>query len=138
MCSSGTRSLTVVVEEVGIDWLPHLFTAMELSIGRTGPDQRDDEIRPSHLVVGQSYTLPLTPAEYVRRQIRVTPLPATHPLQGVIEHIPPEVLCFSSDYPHVEGSASAVELCERQLASAQVSDDVRAGFFGGVGELLGV
>ncbi len=130
--------LTVVVEEVGIDWLPHLFTAMELSIGRTGRDQHDDEVRPSHLVVGESYTLPLSPAEYVRRQIRVTPLPATHPLQGVIEHIPPEVLCFSSDYPHVEGSASAVELCERQLASANVGEDVRAGFFGGVGELLGV
>ena len=130
--------LTVVVEEVGIDWLPHLFTAMDLSIGRTGPDLHDDQVRPSHLVVGDSYHLPLAPTEYVRRQIRVTPLPATHPLQGVIEQIPPEVLCFSSDYPHVEGSASAVELCERQLAKAGVDDDVRAGFFGGVGELLGV
>jgi predicted TIM-barrel fold metal-dependent hydrolase len=70
--------------------------------------------------------------------VRVTPLPATHPLQGVIEQVPPEILCFSSDYPHVEGSASAVELCSRQLASANVSDDVRNAFFGGVGELLGV
>jgi predicted TIM-barrel fold metal-dependent hydrolase len=129
--------LTVVVEEVGIDWLPHLFTAMDLSIGRTGPDLRDGEVRPSHLVVGESYRLPLAPTDYIRRQVRVTPLPATHPLQGVIEHVP-EVLCFSSDYPHVEGSASAVELCERQLASAKVSDEVRTAFFGGVGELLGV
>jgi hypothetical protein len=52
--------------------------------------------------------------------------------------VPPEILCFSSDYPHVEGSASAVELCSRQLTSAGVSDDVRSAFFGGVGELLGV
>jgi uncharacterized protein len=130
--------LTVVVEEVGIDWLPHLFTAMELSIGRTPREMQDDEFRPSHLVSGDSYTLPLRPVEYVRRQIRVTPLPATHPLDGVIQHIPPEVLCFSSDYPHVEGSASAVELCERQLVSAKVGPDVRDAFFGGVGELLGV
>ena len=130
--------LTVVVEEVGIDWLPHLFTAMDLSIGHTGRDLHDDQMRPSHLVVGDSYTLPLAPTDYVRRQVRVTPLPATHPLEGVIAHVPPEVLCFSSDYPHVEGSASAVELCQRQLTSAGVSDDVRAGFFGGVGELLGV
>ena len=130
--------LTVVVEEVGIDWLPHLLTAMELSIGRTGRDQHDDQVRPSHLVVGDSYDLPLAPVDYVRRQVRVTPLPATHPIAGVIPHIPPEILCFSSDYPHVEGSASAVELCERQLASAGVDDDVRAGFFGGVGDLLGV
>jgi len=54
----------------------------------------------------------------------------------VIEQIPPEILCFSSDYPHVEGASDAVALCDRQLAS--FSDDVRAGFFGGVGELLGV
>ena len=117
--------LTVVVEEVGIDWLPHLLTAMDLSIGRTGADLHDDEFRPSHLVLGDSYTLPLAPVEYVRRQVRVTPLPATHPIQGVIEQVPPEILCFSSDYPHVEGSASAVELCERQLASAKCRDDVR-------------
>ena len=37
-----------------------------------------------------------------------------------------------------EGSASAVELCQRQLSSAGVSDDVRASFFGGVADLLGV
>ena len=130
--------LTVVVEEVGIDWLPHLLMAMDLSIGRTGRDQHDDEVRPSHLVMGQTYRLPLAPVDYVRRQIRVTPLPATHPIAGVIEHVPPEILCFSSDYPHVEGSASAVELCERQLVTAGVGDDVRAAFFGGVADRLGV
>jgi predicted TIM-barrel fold metal-dependent hydrolase len=130
--------LAVVVEEVGIDWLPHLLTAMDLSIGRTGADQHDDEVRPSHLVMGATYRLPLAPVDYVRRQIRVTPLPATHPISGVIEHIPPEILCFSSDYPHVEGSASAVELCERQLATAGVGPDVRSSFFGGVADLLGV
>jgi predicted TIM-barrel fold metal-dependent hydrolase len=131
-------NLTFVIEEVGIDWLPHLMTVMDLSIGRSPEVMHDDQFRPSHLVPNESYKLPLEPTDYIRRQIRVTPLPATHPIQGVIEHIPPEVLCFSSDYPHVEGSASAVELCERQLAKAGVSDDVRASFFGGVGELLGV
>ena len=95
-------------------------------------------VRPSHLTMGDTYDLPLSPIDYVRRQVRVTPLPASNDLGRVIPHVPPEVLCFSSDYPHVEGSASAVELCERQLASAGVSDDVKASFFGGVGELLGV
>ena len=132
-------NLTVVVEEVGIDWLPHLLTAIDLSIGRTGrrPARRPSTGRATSSS-GDSYHLPLAPVEYVRRQVRVTPLPATHPIQGVIEHVPTEVLCFSSDYPHVEGAASAVDLCERQLASANVGDDVRASFFGGVGELLGV
>ena len=48
------------------------------------------------------------------------------------------MLCFSTDYPHVEGASDAVALCSRQLDLAGVDDDVRAGFFGGVGDLLGV
>ncbi len=132
-------NLNVVIEEVGIDWLPHLLTAMEPSIGRTGPDLRDDEFRPSHLVV-RRHLHAAAGADGVR-----APPGARHaaaglePDPGVIEHVPPEVLCFSSDYPHVEGSASAVELCERQLDSARCRrDEARSAFFGGVGELLGV
>ena len=128
--------LTVVVEEVGIDWLPHLVSAMELSIGRVPGPLRDGSYRPSHLVMGKTYTLPLAPVDYLRRQVRVTPLPASHPLHPVIDQVPPELLCFSSDYPHVEGSDSAVEIYERQLAGA--SDTVRRGFFGGVADLIGV
>jgi predicted TIM-barrel fold metal-dependent hydrolase len=129
--------LNVVIEEVGIDWLPYVLSAMEASIGRTTLP-RDDEFRPSHLSVGDTYTLPLTPTEYVQRQVRVTPLPASNPIGRVITNVPPEVLCFSSDYPHVEGSASAVELCERQLAEVHADDALRAAFFSDVGDLLGV
>ena len=128
--------LTVVVEEVGIDWLPHLVSALELSIGRVPGDLRDDSYRPSHLVMGQTYNLPLAPVDYLRRQVRVTPLPASHPFRPVMDQVPPELLCFSSDYPHVEGSDSAVEIFERQLAGA--SEGVRSDFFGGVAELIGV
>jgi predicted TIM-barrel fold metal-dependent hydrolase len=129
--------LNVVIEEVGIDWLPYVLSAMEASIGHTTLP-RDDEFRPSHLSVGDTYTLPLTPTEYVRRQVRVTPLPASNPIGRVITNVPPEVLCFSSDYPHVEGSASAVELCSRQLDEVDADPALRGAFFGGVGELLGV
>jgi len=129
--------LNVVIEEVGIDWLPYVLSAMEASIGRTTLP-RDDEFRPSHLSVGDSYTLPLTPSEYVQRQVRVTPLPASNPIGRVISNVPPEVLCFSSDYPHVEGSASAVELCQRQLDEVHADDALRAAFFSDVGDLLGV
>lgn len=129
-------NLTVVVEEVGIDWLPHLVAALDGSIGRKPEVLVDSEYRPSHLVMGETYTLPLAPVDYLRRQVRVTPLPAAHALEPVMNQIPPEILCFSSDYPHVEGASDAVALCERQLAG--FSDDVRACFFGGVGDLLGV
>jgi predicted TIM-barrel fold metal-dependent hydrolase len=128
--------LTVVVEEVGIDWLPHLVHTLELSVGRNAPVLEDGEYRPSHLVMGETYDLPLAPVDYLVRQVRVTPLPASHPIHPVIDVVPHELLCFSSDFPHVEGSSSAVDLLEKQLAGA--SDKVKRDFFGGVGELIGV
>ena len=129
--------LTVVVEEVGVDWLPHLVSALDAAIGRKPEVLVDDEYRPSNLVVGKTYTLPLTPVEYLRRQVRVTPLPALHPIEPILRSsVPPEILCFSSDYPHVEGASDAVALCERQLAPFDTM--TRETFFGGVAELLGV
>jgi predicted TIM-barrel fold metal-dependent hydrolase len=128
--------LTVVVEEVGIDWLPHLVAAMDLSVGRKPEALIDDEYRPSHLVIGDTYKLPLAPVDYLRRQVRVTPLVAWHPIRAVLDQVPPELLCFSSDYPHVEGAADAVQICERQLAG--VSSEMRALFYEGVGSVLQV
>jgi predicted TIM-barrel fold metal-dependent hydrolase len=128
--------LTVVVEEVGIDWLPHLVAALDGAIGRKPEILVDDEYRPANLTMGDTYRLPLAPTEYLRRQVRVTPLPAAHPIDAILRQVPPELLCFSSDYPHVEGASDAVALSERQLVG--FDDDVRAGFFGGVAELLGV
>ena len=93
----------------------------------------DGEFRPDF--AGSAYKLPLAPSEYLRRQVRVTPLVVSQPLMPVLE-MAPEMLCFSSDYPHVEGTSDAVALCERQMSD--VSGDVRAAFYGGVGELIGL
>lgn len=128
--------LVVVAEEVGIDWLPHLVTTLEVSIGRTPPVLMDGEYRPGHLVEGESYRLPLTPTEYLQRQVRVSPLPASQPISGVLRQVPPELLCFCSDYPHVEGTANAVDICLRQLDG--VDEAVQRAFFGGAGDLIGV
>ena len=97
---------------------------------------QDGEFRPSNLVVGESYTLPLTPLEYLQRQVRVTPLPTSQPIDTVIQQVPPELLCFSTDFPHVEGAADPIAIFERQLAGQP--DSVREAFFGGVGELIGI
>lgn len=126
--------LIVLVEEVGIDWLPHLLTTLDVSIGHTPTELRDEHYRPSHLTFGGTYSLPLTPSEYLRRQVRVTPLAASQVLRSVLDSVPPEMLCFSSDYPHVEGSDHAVEIFERQLHG--IDEPVRAAFFGGVADLL--
>jgi predicted TIM-barrel fold metal-dependent hydrolase len=128
--------LTVVVEEVGIDWLPPLVAALEATIGRRPTHIQDGEFRPANLVPGDSYTLPLTPLEYLRRQVRVTPLPNSQPIDAVIQQVPPELLCFSSDFPHVEGSADPVAVFEHQLEGQP--DTVRDAFFGGVGDLIGL
>ena len=65
--------LVVVVEEVGIDWLPHLVTTLEVMVGRTPEVLHDGEYRPGNLERG-GYRLPLTPTEYLHRQVRVSPL----------------------------------------------------------------
>ncbi len=126
--------LTVVVEEVGVSWLPHFLAVLDHGVGRTqSSDLEDGEYRPDF--AGSAYKLPLAPSEYLRRQVRVTPLVASQPLRPALDAAP-EMLCFSSDYPHVEGTAKAVELCERQLHG--VSDSIRSDFYGGVGEMIGI
>jgi len=127
--------LTVVVEEVGISWLPHLLGILDHAVGHTRPAiLNDGEYRPDF--AGPAYNLPLAPSEYLRRQVRVTPLVVSQPLHPTIDLVPPEMLCFSSDYPHVEGTADAVAVCERQLAN--MSKQARTAFYGGIGEMIGL
>ena len=127
--------LVVVAEEVGIDWLPHLVTTLEVMVGRTPEILHDGEYRPGNLERG-GYRLPLTPTEYLQRQVRASPLPASQPIAGVLEQVPPDLLAFCSDYPHVEGTTDAVAICERQLRD--VDAHVRESFFAGAGDLIGV
>lgn len=127
--------LTLIVEEVGISWLPHLLATLDQGVGRAPRDVLDDgEYRPDF--AGPAYNLPLAPSEYLRRQVRVTPLVASQPLHPTIDLVPPEMLCFSSDYPHVEGTGDAMAVCARQLT--QMSDEARATFYGGVADLIGL
>jgi predicted TIM-barrel fold metal-dependent hydrolase len=129
------RKLTVIVEEVGISWLPHLVGMLDHAVGLAKRDLlADGEFRPDF--AGPAYKLPLKPSEYLRRQVTVTPLVVNEPLAPVLDRVAPEMLCFSSDYPHVEGTASAVQICERQLSS--YAPNVRETFYGGVGARIGL
>ena len=126
--------LTLIVEEVGISWLPHLLDVLDQGVGRGASAVLDEsEFRPDF--AGSAYTLPLSPSEYLRRQVRVTPLVATQPLHPIIDLVP-EMMCFSSDYPHLEGTGDAKAVCDRQLQG--MSDEVRHAFYGGVGEMMGL
>lgn len=126
--------LTIVVEEVGISWLPHLLAVLDHAVGQADRTVLNDgEFRPDF--AGKSYDLPRKPSEYLRRQVRVTPLVINEPLRPTLEAAP-EMLCFSSDYPHVEGTADAVAICERQLGDVGAS--TRESFYSGVGDLIGL
>jgi predicted TIM-barrel fold metal-dependent hydrolase len=70
--------------------------------------------------------LPLEPSEYVRRQLRFTPFPG-EPVGWMIEHGGPELFCFSSDYPHIEGTRDPVARFEATLDG--VDDDTLDRFY---------
>ena len=109
--------LTVVFAEHGIDWIMPATMRMD-ALASPGL---------SPLLLGE-YRLPLLPSEYVRRNIRVTPLPVAHELPNITLEWMPEVPIFSSDYPHFEGSGDPAGHYEKELAS--VSDEARLAFMG--------
>jgi len=72
--------------------------------------------------------LELTPSEYVRRQVRVTPYPH-EPAGWIIRNSGPEVCLFSSDYPHVEGGRNPLKRFEASLDAEDCTADEREGFY---------
>jgi predicted TIM-barrel fold metal-dependent hydrolase len=110
-------TLTVVFAEHGIDWITPATLRMD-ALATPGL---------SPLLLGE-YRLPLTPAEYVRRNIRVTPLPVPHESPLATLEALPEIPIFSSDYPHFEGSGDPMGHYDKQLAP--VAPELRASFLG--------
>jgi predicted TIM-barrel fold metal-dependent hydrolase len=70
--------------------------------------------------------LPMEPSDYVRRQLRFTPFPG-EPVGWMIEHGGPELFCFSSDYPHPEGTRDPVGRFEATLDG--IDEDTRDRFY---------
>jgi uncharacterized protein len=110
--------LTVLFSELGIDWFLPTVRRMDTM---TSPGL-------SPLVIGE-YRLPLEPSEYVRRNVRISPLPGPQESPRVLLDELPEVAAFSSDYPHFEGNPDPLAHYERELS--EVSPVVREQFLGG-------
>jgi predicted TIM-barrel fold metal-dependent hydrolase len=70
--------------------------------------------------------LSLRPSEYVRRQIRATPFPMED-VGWIVDQAGPEVVLFSSDYPHVEGGRRPIEHFEASLGDRD--ETVRQAFY---------
>jgi len=111
-------TLTVLFAEHGIDWITPATFRMD-AMAKPGL---------SPLLIG-TYKWPLSPAEYVGRNIRVTPLPVAHELPNATLEFLPEVPVFSSDYPHFEGSGNPIGHYDKELAS--ITDAARSSFLGG-------
>jgi len=107
-------SLMVGVVEQGAIWVPGWMRQMESAFEAF---HRHEE---------RLQQLSMRPSEYVSRQMRFTPYP-TEDVGWIIEQAGPEVVLFSTDFPHVEGGRKPVERFEATLGDA--SDDVRDRFY---------
>jgi predicted TIM-barrel fold metal-dependent hydrolase len=104
-------TLTILTEELLVAWLPYFIARCE-ALDPAGPWPYDAK-----------------PSEMARRNIRATPLVGLgdHDAAPVLRQLP-EMLVFSSDYPHGEGNADPITLCEPMLAG--VDDGLRRSFLG--------
>jgi predicted TIM-barrel fold metal-dependent hydrolase len=106
--------LRIGVIEQGAIWVPSWLRQMESAFEAF--HKHEERLR----------ELSLRPTEYVRRQVRFTPYP-TEDVGWIIDQAGPEVVLFSSDFPHVEGGRRPVERFEASLGDA--SDEVRDAFY---------
>jgi uncharacterized protein len=109
--------LIAIAAELGIAWLPYWLRVMD------GYCRTDDTA-----VFFHEYNLPLKPSEYAQRQIRVATLRLTDDVRPVIEETPDDILVFSTDWPHPEGSEQAQALFSEQLDGVDARRQER--FFG--------
>lgn len=108
-------TLTVILEEMWSGWLPWYV-------------RRTDATTQANPVLGD-WPYELTGGEMLRRNVRLTPLPGFGDGDGldVLAELP-EMVVFSSDYPHLEGNADPVELYRPALD--ELDPVVRDAFLG--------
>jgi uncharacterized protein len=112
--------LTVLIAECGLHWFTGTVDHMEARDARRMPEAR--------LYMGD-YPFELSPAEFVRRNVRVTPLPRRHQSPIPLLETFPECVVFSTDYNHNEGSGTPTDYYDQLLTDLDPA--VRADFLGG-------
>jgi predicted TIM-barrel fold metal-dependent hydrolase len=95
-----------------VPWLRRLDLA-QASFGRNEPALRE---------------LPMRPSEYVQDRLFVTPFPG-EPVGWITEQVGDRVLCFSSDYPHPEGTRDPIGRFEATMTG--LDDAQRERFYSG-------
>ncbi len=108
--------LRIGVIEQGAIWVPSWMRQMESALEAF--HKHEDRVR----------ALRMRPSEYVRTHMKFTPYP-TEDVGWLVREAGPEVLMFSSDYPHVEGGRRPIERFERSLGD--VPEATREAFYRG-------
>jgi predicted TIM-barrel fold metal-dependent hydrolase len=106
--------LRIGVIEQGAIWVPSWLRQMESAFEAF---HRHEE---------RLQALSMRPSDYVHRQVRFTPYP-TEDVGWIVEQGGPDLVMFSSDYPHVEGGRKPLERFEASLGDA--GEDVRRRFY---------
>ena len=108
-------TLTVMLEEMRVSWVPPFLQMLE----------RQSVSSPA---LGD-WPWEMSGGDMLRRNVRVTPLPGFGDVDAldVLAEIP-EVVVWSSDYPHQEGNADPIELYQPGLDSLDA--ELRTSFMG--------
>ena len=106
--------LKIGVIELGAVWVPGFMRQLDAAFAAF--ERLEERLK----------KLSLTPSDYVRRQVRVTPYP-TEPTGWIIEQAGPEIAMFSSDFPHVEGGRNPLKRFDAEVA--HLPADVQDRFF---------
>ena len=107
--------LTVLIAELWTGWIPNFVRKVEILTSKGGP--------------WGAWPFPLSGGEYLRRNVRVTPLPGLGDWNALeLVKTYPEIMVFSSDYPHAEGDRDPINLYRPGLD--ELPAKARASFMG--------
>jgi predicted TIM-barrel fold metal-dependent hydrolase len=93
--------LTILVAELWVGWVPFLLRRIDQSTTANRDPNLD-------MMLG-TWPYEQSAGNYVRQHVRVTPLPSQHSDAIATLRDAPEMIAFSSDYPHLEGSATPID-----------------------------
>ena len=105
--------LRISVAELGAVWVPGFLQHL------------DQAARAFRRLQDLSH-LTMSPSDYIRRQVRFTPFPG-EPVGWMMQASSPELYCFSSDYPHHEGSDDPIRRFEATMT--EVDEAEREAFY---------
>jgi predicted TIM-barrel fold metal-dependent hydrolase len=96
--------LVVLCSEFGLSWVPGW-------LDKLGVQSRDGTPNIGMLL---GWTLPKTAVDYVRDNVRFSPLKHQR-VAELVDELGPQSVLFATDYPHPEGSANALEEFRSEL-----------------------